>query len=312
MSTQNSRNPWPDCERCQSCDPGYRDGRCIEDWKLTREAIHHENELINQRLNWLPLAQGLYCAVFAFFAQNARPVFANLVELLGLPFSQRLNPEGRPVDLGVLLGLIPEKRPVDLGVLLGLIGVALIALSYSFIVYVTIQAAVKHISHLEEWWNLRYNEPEERQQNNSEKIKRRKFLPYPPINGLFEEGLYMWTNARLVPLTFAFVWALILVGLLIVMIAQFPGLPFLRNPFLNLILILRWILLIIVFVFFFVIVRRRPEHRQSNGSESFIPKSLMMRCRTRDDSQKRARSQKQKLCDLERPGPQEGRPPGQM
>lgn len=94
------------CQSCRICDPGYRDGRCIEDWKLTREAIRHENELINQRLNWLPLAQGLYCEVFAFFAKEARPVFAKLVELLGLlKFSQLLNPEGRPVDPGMLLGL---------------------------------------------------------------------------------------------------------------------------------------------------------------------------------------------------------------
>jgi hypothetical protein len=51
-------------KRCYQCEPpdsrGDRiwcDGRCIDDWKLTRAAIQQENALINQRVNWLPLAR---------------------------------------------------------------------------------------------------------------------------------------------------------------------------------------------------------------------------------------------------------------
>ena len=55
MSTLNFSKLRLNCERCQLCDPRYRDGRCIEDWKLTHQAIHDENELIGQRVNWLSL-----------------------------------------------------------------------------------------------------------------------------------------------------------------------------------------------------------------------------------------------------------------
>ena len=69
--------PDKECIQCKICGQdsqcamiGYKDGRCIEDWRLTREAICDENNLIGQRVNWLPLAQAFFGAVFAFYANR--------------------------------------------------------------------------------------------------------------------------------------------------------------------------------------------------------------------------------------------------
>jgi hypothetical protein len=41
--------------------------------------------------------------------------------------------------------------------LIGLVLLALFGVLYSFIILVSVDAAVQHIRHLENWWNRRYN-----------------------------------------------------------------------------------------------------------------------------------------------------------
>jgi hypothetical protein len=195
MSTLNFSKLRLDCERCQLCDPRYRDGRCIEDWKLTHQAIHDENELIGQRVNWLSLAQAIFGLALGSNAFRILP-----------------DSNAAPRDLCTLISL----------------SVAFIALWYSLIVYTTIRAAEIHIGNLMHWWRVRYNQTESANVTDDEKVKEWITLPYPPISGcgLFNGTKYSYINAKSVPLMFAFIWANIFVGILIWRIAPLSPLIF--------------------------------------------------------------------------------------
>jgi hypothetical protein len=85
--------------------------------------------------------------------------------------------------------------------------VAIIALLYSFIIYITVKAAEKQINNLVEWWNNRYNPYEKELNDYGEKLKVQNLLPYPHINGTVDELIDKHINSNLLPLTFVCVWA---------------------------------------------------------------------------------------------------------
>jgi hypothetical protein len=223
----------PDCRGVRICC----DGRCIDDWKMTRDAIQQENALINQRVNWLPFAQALFFAAFVYFANEARPLF---LDLLGP------KPDGLGRELRDCLW--PHDRRMELYGLIGLGLVALFGGLYSFILFISVGAAGQHIRHLENWWNRRYNlreynpseeAPEDTLWNHlcsplpsKDTVKRqivaRERLPCPPINGMLVGEGYRICHAQAVPLTFFCFWVDIIVIALLMIVPCFREEA--RNP----------------------------------------------------------------------------------
>jgi hypothetical protein len=306
-------------ERCKKCEPPdggedrtWCDGRCVDDWKLTRAAIEQENALINQRVNWLPLAQALFFAAFVYFATEARPL---LLDLLG----------PKPDGLGRLLRdpLWPQDGRMELYGLIGLVLIALFGVLYSFIILVSVGAAVQHIRHLENWWCRRYNPceynpseeaPEDTLWNHTawwnpipskgtikrlwnrlrspnqgpskhnikKQIKARECIPCPPINGkLVGEG-YRIFHAPAVPFTFFCFWVDSVVVALLMMVPYFC--PWARKPWYLLPLCI--IVLVISVVFFKGWERYQllfgGRARQVIGGQD----KLLMRCRISTDQKK--------------------------
>ncbi|MBV8555923.1 MAG: hypothetical protein JO116_10185 [Planctomycetaceae bacterium] len=98
----------PICQLCQTCVPSYRDGRCVEDWKLTRRAIRDENMLIGQRMSWLPVTQGRFGAVFAFYLRDAKDTILALLGHLGVVVANAPNHLAYYMLLIILISTVPD------------------------------------------------------------------------------------------------------------------------------------------------------------------------------------------------------------
>jgi hypothetical protein len=103
--------------------PPQKPLEALEAWKAARDAIKHEDDLVNHRLTWLLLLQG-----FLF------------------------------TGLGATIQGIAGKGEAE-GLLFCVAGViAGVGFFSPFFVWVTLDAAVSHVHHVTRWWETKYEE----------------------------------------------------------------------------------------------------------------------------------------------------------
>ena len=93
--------------------------RATTDWKRIRQAIEHENTLVNHRLTWLLTSQGFLFAGF------------------GLVFTH-------------------EKGFTELPSLLVLSVISAVGIALSVKTYMDIERAARQLSELDSWWHMKY------------------------------------------------------------------------------------------------------------------------------------------------------------
>ena len=164
----------------------------LEIWKLVRSSIEHENTLKNYRTTWLLATQ-----LFLFSAFSAVFVEANK-------------------DKGALWDTI--RVPIFL-LAVGGLGIFTCALAW-----VSMSAANKQVSNLEDWFLNKYHNKEETDNNKwTESVYTiTANVNHPPINGIFRKRLYVRISDGLLPLVLALGWvAFILISLINAFVA--PG-----------------------------------------------------------------------------------------
>lgn len=197
----------------------------LEIWKLVRSSIEHENTLKNHRTTWLLATQ-----LFLFSAFSAVFVEANK-------------------DKGALWHTI--RVPVFL-LALGGLGIFTCALAW-----VSMSAASKQVSNLEDWFLDKYHNKEEKDDNRwtDSVYSITTNGDHPPINGMFRKRLYVHFSDSLLPVVLAIGWiAFILISLFNTLVA--PGSLNINTPTIDLsdscarVYVLMAVLLLVLMLFF--------------------------------------------------------------